>query len=365
MVAPFLIASFSDFRLRYDYALDQWNHCHEFDFTNNTGSRDHRSDDDDDDDHTQGPLHSLPEAWDSADPLTEVPRFNSSSLLLRLIRAQEETHRDLVAVWENIGDFFEVRYGVVMIHNTEDKSKSALWSTRLGLCNGLPSVTLVGLHESVVDGAWPKGVCDISPEIIGIPHVSPFPSTYSALRMSPVSNPKGYVITVSSGGDVGWKVFIRDPLTLLQIKREKWDSDPQGLIIGLIKKGIPFQILSTREPETGQFHHHPGPVIHPTGREPRYVDYLAYRQELVGFFAHYPHAYAAALSAGGIMWRIAMDVCPVPHQSDVTRRFHTDGCASLTIDGEVYWTPQLTVQEENVIVGVYKWAVCESFYSNP
>ena len=88
------------------------------------------------------------------------------------------------------------------------------------------------------------------------------------------------------------------------------------------------------------------------------MDYIAYRKELVDFFTHYPHAYAAALSAGGILWRIAMDVLPLPIEQDIVQAFHPNACFSRIIGGQRYWAPHLTELEEYVIVGVYRWTEC-------
>jgi hypothetical protein len=175
----------------------------------------------------------------------------------------------------------------------------------------------------------------------------------------------GYLLSGDDGRSRGWKLLIQDPLTLLQIEREVWDSDPDALIINLVKKGLPFKVLNTDVLQGATFYDHRGPVVHPTGKPPGKIDYLAYRQELGDFFARYPHAYAAALCAGGILWRIAMDVLPLPRESDVTRQFNPYGCVSQTIGGSRYWTPKLTVCEEEVIVGVYKRAACKYAQDDP
>jgi hypothetical protein len=65
------------------------------------------------------------------------------------------------------------------------------------------------------------------------------------------------------------------------------------------------------------------------------------------------------LSTGGILWRIAMDVCPPPEEQDLTRSFHRKGCVSHTVDGTGYWIPTLTTKEQDFIVGVYRWAICK------
>ena len=306
-------------------------------------------------DLAQGPP---PVCGDAADHCAEAPSFNHDAHLRQLLRAQDDGLSGLASVWKDIGDFFYSRYGATYVSNEQDISKASTWSMRLGM-KGPPPTSIVELYSCFIQGSWPPGMCDLSPDLND--SSQPFNrSPNPVLHVSRISSPESHLITVACERDVRWKLLIRDPLTLLQIEREGWDGDPHTLIINLIKKGIPFQVLNPGRLEDAQFYDHPGPVVHPVGRDPQYVDYLAYRQELGAFFAHYPHAYAAALSAGGILWRIAMDVLPLPHESDITRRFHPNGCVSLTINGEKYWSPRLTLLEENLIAGVYKWAVCKS-----
>ena len=143
-------------------------------------------------------------------------------------------------------------------------------------------------------------------------------------------------------------MIISDPLTVLQIKREGW-ADPHDLLNGLIKKGAPFHVLNSQKLEGSQFYGDPGneePREHPT--------YAAYQQHLRRYFIRYPHAYGAALSAGGILWRIAMDVLPSANRSDIIRPFHRNLCVLMIVNGREYWTPRLTRLEKDVVVGVYK-----------
>lgn len=435
----FFSLPFSELGFRYDCERNQWNHCHLFNFTENSGARDdqsdsseddymwgplppqleqnnirgHQPDSDKDDDCVQGSLpprleqsnatslhHELPTSHCDADgemadnllpeqngdrtphPETnsgptqgllpmhgttvdhpaEASSFNSNAHLSQLHHAQNDAPPRLVSVWNDVCGFFYSRYGTIFISNKQDASKHGMWSARLGM-KGTPPTSIVELYDSLMKGSWPPGVCDLSPEL-GDSNPFPAQSPDTALCVDRISNAEGYLITVARRQDVRWKLLIRDPLTLLQIKREGWDCDPHALVVNLIEKGIPFQVLNPGKLEGTQFYDHPGPVVHQIGKEPQYVDYLAYRQELGAFFAHYPHAYAAALSAGGILWRIAMDVLPPPHESDITRRFHPNGCTSSVINGKKYWSPKLTVLEEDVIVGVYKWAVCKSTHNN-
>jgi hypothetical protein len=294
---------------------------------------------------------------------TPVP-FDSRAQLEQLRSEQRNTSSELVSVWNDAGEFFRKRYGLLEVSSDEAADMQRVWSTGLGLTLGAPSTSIVQLYNSFGEGAWPPNICDASPNVDPRDSLL-IRSPGATLRISGVPDLGAYVVTLGGPREVDWRLLIQDPLTLLQIEREGWDRDQDTLVVNLIKKGIPFQILNPQKLEGAEFYDHLGPIVHPTGRAPEYVDYLAYRQELGDFFARYPHAYAAALSAGGILWRIAVDVLPMPDESDITRQFHPAGCISLLVNGVKYWTPKLTVQEEEVVVGIYKWAVCKSTCTHP
>jgi len=166
----------------------------------------------------------------------------------------------------------------------------------------------------------------------------------------------GYMVAIQDGQPRPWRLLISDPLTVVQIEREVWCLGGGGLVTNLLKKGIPFEVLHTECHEATTFLPSPGPVLHPTEKEPHLADYFAYRHDLVDFFRTYPHAHAAALCAGGILWRTAVDVLPLPCEDAVIGPFHRAASISRKIDGDMYWTPRLTGKEERVVVGVYRWA---------
>jgi hypothetical protein len=226
-----------------------------------------------------------------------------------------------------------------------------VWSTGLGLTLGVPLINIIQLYTSFDKGAWPPSICDASPNVN--PCDSLFTRSPSAtLHISHVPDLGAYVVALGGPQEVNWRLLIWDPLTLLQIEQEGWDYKQNSLIVNLIKKGVTFQILNPQKLEGAKFYNHLGPIVRPTGRAPEYIDYLAYRQELGNFFACYLHTYAATLSASGILWRIAVDVLPLPDESNITCQFHPAGCISLLVNGVKYWTPKLTVQEEEVVVAI-------------
>lgn len=309
------------------------------------------------------PIHDSPPVDESmVDDSAEAPAFDNDAHLTHLLRTQQDSPPSLVPLWKDPGGFLLSRYGVRYISAEKDPQALDVFCMRFGLGRCHVPKNLMELYESVVGGRWPTGTCDLSED-----HIQQFPAPMlnGSLRVTHVALLQGYLVTPAPVWNVDWKIFIQDPLTILQIERDAFGQDPTTLVESLIKKGVPFQILNPQKLEGAQFYDHPGPVVHPVGRSPQHADYLAYRQELARFFTHYPHAYAAALCAGGILWRIAMDVLPPPDVYDITRLFHPNGCFSRLINGEKYWTPQLTVREEDVISGVYKWAICKSDRTSP
>ena len=92
-----------------------------------------------------------------------------------------------------------------------------------------------------------------------------------------------FIITIGGKEPRPWKLLISDTLTILQLETELWCSDGNGLVINLVKKGIPFEVLYPVLHERRPFPAHPGPELHPTGKEPYLPDYFTYHHNLVDF----------------------------------------------------------------------------------
>lgn len=284
----------------------------------------------------------------------EATPFDSQAHLSQPLASQHTARPGLAALWEDSRDFLNSRYGFTGASSDTDVTEHQGWWMALGIKDVTPSKDLVRLQDSVRQGAWPTTVCDLSPDSLS---ASPFPDVPPGMAVEFSPTLKAHVIAATPVTDNGWKLLIKDPLTVVQIRRLGWGSDRCGLITALVRNGVPFQVLHPQKLEGGRFHSNPGPVVHPVGKEPKHVDYLAYRQELAVFFRRHPHAYAAAVCAGGILWRVATDVLPLPDEADIARPFYSDGCRSVAVGGKTYWSPQLSNSEQEVIVGVYRWAV--------
>ena len=260
----------------------------------------------------------------------------------------------LIRAWRDAENFLAKRFGLIDLSGTLHQEKS-YWSRNLGLPPAQPDENLFYLYEAVVSRhKWPANICDLSPETTVSPGI--FPSPNSANLLTLTSTDFGYVITIHDSITRPWKLLISDPLTILQIERERWCSDANNLLTHLVTNGIPFQVLNPNVLRASPFLKHPGPTLHPTGKDPLLIDYFAYRHGLADFLSAYPRARAAALCAGGILWRLSVDVLPLPSETEIVGPFDHRSCISRNIDGITYWTPRLTEQEEQVLVGVYRWA---------
>ena len=128
-----------------------------------------------------------------------------------------------------------------------------------------------------------------------------------------------YLLTINNNP---WKLLVNNPLVLLQIEKERWYFQGDGLVSNLVRRGLPFKILYPSCQVDTLFYFHNGSVMHPEGRNPTHADYLTYRLDVAQFFRHYPHAHVAALCSGSILWRIAIDVLPIPAESHLIRSFN-------------------------------------------
>lgn len=299
-------------------------------------------------------------------PLDHIPKdpfFHNDAVISVLRDGHFKVPHWLLLGWLDGEDFLVKRYGLIELSGTLAQEK-ALWIKRLGLKAAQPDEHIVTLYNDVVlHQKWPPAICDISPETTTNFGIFPSPNPSNILSVTRTNI--GYVLSIQDGVIRPWKLLVFDPLTILQIEREAWCSYGNTLVLNLIGKGLPFEVLYKGFLESEPFVPHPGPILHPDGKNPRLVDYFAYRHDLVDLFSAHPHTRAAALCAGGILWRLAVDVLPLPSEAAVVGPFHRSSCISRQINGETYWTPRLTTQEEHVLVGVYRWAESKSTPNTP
>jgi hypothetical protein len=354
---------------RYDCELNQWNFCEEFNFVDHPTSAESDSEEEElmavyekepavSDRLPPKPAHRMSrQPGDDGIPLAYIPdhpTFHNHSIIDSIGDWDFSTPNFLTMTWRSAEGFLAKRYGLMDMSDVRSGEKR-LWNKKVGLEPAEPYQDIVELYTSVVANcSWPM-TCDLSPELITTPGV--FPSRNPANVLALTKTGLGYIVAIQDGVARPWKLLISDPLTILQVERETWCSDGRNLVVNLVLSGLPFEVLHSHCIQEGESHRHPGPELHPDGKDPRLADYYAYRHDLADFLSGYPHAKAAALCAGGILWRLALDVHHFTSEDDVVGPFHASSCVSRMIGGETYWTPRLSVQEENVLVGVYRWAV--------
>jgi hypothetical protein len=341
---------------RFDHVLNHWNSSDCFNIKNNIPS-----------DSPEPPCYepdemevdvlqfdfTLEEGELPPDPKHPPPSFNGDNLRSSLRAFQFLVDVRLADDWSNVEDFLWKRYGLRELSG-QAGSLPESFPMRLGLCKGVADTSVAELFNSVVDSTPLPAECDISNAYHPVDHGFPRRSPNSVLGVRPLGG--GYLVTIEDGVYRPWRLYVEDPLTILQIEREGWDIHGDRIVSNLVQKGLPFQVLYAFCQKESRSSWRAGPVVHPEGKSPTYDDYLAYRLDLAHFFERYPHAYAAALCAGGILWRVALDVLPPPAEDEIIRPFHFEYCSKHIVDGQRYWTPLLTQPEEEVIVGVYMWA---------
>ena len=255
----------------------------------------------------------------------------------------ERSISHLVTMWKDPRVFLYKRYGLSDFSTPCDRGLPRIRPHVLGYNADVAHASAFDLHKSVIDNVRP------SPIELRLKFITDF------LDISVVDG--RYLLSLHNKRTRSWKVLVEDPLTVLQMERERWDRSPEDFILNLVKAGLPFQLLQGCVSE--------GPAatkdlgLHFLHRSPNLEGYQDYRSGLPGFFKRNPHAYAAALCAGGILWRIAMDAHPFPTEKDIVRSFHHTACISRTVNDHKFWTPQLTTLEEQAIIGTCKVSECE------
>lgn len=356
---------------RYDFVANQWNWSDQFNFDNPPRVDQEldvdelfeiealRSFEDGEimNDPNEPPPPERNAVGDIFDWVLQRSTFNSEVFRNVLIDNQYSVGFELLDRWNDEEDFLWKRYGLRPINDMESPGAERGFSKRLGLNSEPPYQCAVDLFHAAVDrreGLEPPSLpreFDFSPEHellddeLDLP--LPFPNTIKI-----INSREHYYISTGQP----WMIHIDDPLTILQIKREKWHLQPEGLVLNLVRKGVPFEILNPSCESGTVLTPHQGPVYHPNGQQPNMNDYLSYRLDVARLFTDYPHVHAAALCRGGILWRIAVDVLPLPTQDVLVGPFHQQACNAERINDQMYWSPTLTEMEEFVIVGVHLWS---------
>lgn len=353
---------------RFDCVSNEWNYSDLFDFKENVSNAPYLASDEFDEwdefmTLEDGEISNLCPASEDGSPVQDQSspgtRVDPPHLTLNVMSLVESlsgrfrVDATLLDIWLDGEEFFEKRYGVKPSGMLEDPPDRVYKG--VGLPGPRVDLAVVQLWGAIaVQNPMLVDACDLSPQYE--PEGSEFPNRSPRSVLNVSLSDSGSYIVAAVDGNRRWKLLIEDPLTILQIEREGWDLQANNLVPNLIRKGLPLKILYPVNQGGTVFHPHNGPIVHPPGKSPVLVDYLSYQLDLVDFFKFYPHAHVAALCSGGILWRIAVDVLPIPDVHDLIRPFPPECCEPCNISGEQYWTPCLSTFDAEMIVGVYKWS---------
>ena len=337
----------SEHLVRFDADRNEWNESDVFDFEENAHQE--TSPASDEFDEWDELLHSEMDGPGTEVDLPPVAPLDTISAVLGVNQFSADS--SLAEIWMGEAEFLQKRWGLELSEEVEQGEDR--YSMRVGINKHQADLSVKQLFEAFVGNSstsLPKEF-DLSPNHEPLDNKFPHQSPASILNFR--RHGEGYLVDVASSR---WKLFIDDPVTLLQIEREEWHLPGRSLISNLVQKGIPFRVLYPLCQDGAVFYPHTGPPTHPPGASPSHINYLWYRLEVADFLKLYPHAHIAALSGGGIPWRIAVDALPIPQERDLVRPFHPDCCDQMSVDGKQFYWPRLEEEDIEMIIGMYKWS---------
>ena len=332
---------------RFDSELDEWNESDVFDFEENACRGTYPANDEFDEWD-----EFLRSETDGPGAEARIPATAPLETITAMISVNQfSTDPGLVGIWTDEAEFLQKRWGLVLSGMSE--LGDDFYSMKVGINKHQADLSVKHLFEALVsDGRTSlPAEFDLSPAHEPLENEFPHQSPTSILRVRSYEG-----IYLVDGVSPRWKLLIEDPITLLQIEREGWHLPDGNLVSNLVRKGIPFRVLYPLCQDGTVFYPHTGSLVHPPGSSPTHVNYLWYRLEVADFLKLYPHAHTAALSAGGILWRIAVDVLPMPQERDLVRPFHPDCCDQVLVDGKQFYSPTLKEVDVEMIIGMYKWS---------
>jgi hypothetical protein len=210
--------------------------------------------------------------------------------------------------------------------------------------------------SSFLQGQQPAGHCDLSFESPPEERFSPsgktsiyntvFQSNFPQLSTEPVFT----LINVPNNSQL---VVIHDSLSVLQCMRAKNSLQLTTAVHYLLHNGCRFTLLypHTRDPSPFGFITFP---IRDTDWKPNADDYKAYISRLKTFFLERPHVVAAALSRGGIAWRIAREVLGMDSAVDAILGVYPEVGSSVNTRQGRYWFHEPHEGEWFYLVGGYE-----------
>jgi hypothetical protein len=227
----------------------------------------------------------------------------------------------------------------------------------LGECHsGVVSEHLNYFISSVLREQIPAGNCDLSETSPPNEMLSGKASIRGMvfLLQSPDLSGEGVYAFVGIPGKSPLLV-VHDPLSVLQLMRAEIPFELRAELQCLLNNGSRFTVLypytQTFTPQ--RFQMLPNPMRR-EGWEPTSEDFRAYRSRLASFFLDRSYVVAAALSRGGLAWRIALEVLGDENTIDRLLDTHPDQRCPVKVNQGSYWCHELDEGEWFYLVGGYE-----------
>ena len=171
-----------------------------------------------------------------------------------------------------------------------------------------------------------------------------------------------YLVGGSGPEDFPWMLGVASATSAAEVLRRKWGPSKGGVAHELLKRGIPFSIfrqasseaplLSGSEVSTSHSSIRGGLGCRPATFTADGFDYVLYEHYCAVFLHRYRHA-RAALTQGGILWRLAVQyldedvILDGPTEESLHQRW-------VVMDNAPYVEDFLTASRKDLICGMYK-----------
>jgi hypothetical protein len=227
----------------------------------------------------------------------------------------------------------------------------------LGECNsGVVSEHLNYFISSVLREQIPAGHCDLSetsPPNEMLSGKASIRGTVFLLQSLDLSAEGVYAFVGIPGKSP--LLVVHDPLSVLQLMRAEIPLELRAELQCLLNNGSRFTVLYPRTQTftPKRFQMLPNPMRR-EGWKPTSEDFRAYRSRLASFFLDRPYVVAAALSRGGIAWRIALEVIGDENTIDTLLDTHPDQRCPVKVNQGSYWCHELDEGEWFYLVGGYE-----------
>jgi hypothetical protein len=212
---------------------------------------------------------------------------------------------------------------------------------------------------SILHGQLPAGHCDLCPnsppgEMFPPSRKTEIYNTVFFMQSRLLSPDPVFIFTDSPNGQ---KILlaVHEPLSILQLFRDGTSLNLHDVLGQLLCNGSQFTALYPKtQPPTHPCFSILSCPVREAGWSPRTEEFQAYMSRLKTFFLERPYALAAALSRGGIAWRVAQEVLGTEGSISALRNMYPDQSPSIKTSWGTHWFHQLSEGEWFCLVGGYE-----------